>query len=106
MTAVWQTCVSPTIKVAEHLLRFSRDGAKTPGKSWITNSDQMLANVLDSWIACFPINAFVYCRRTYGAIWLAEDPAPSGADDGLLLLCPIIEMREPNVYFMCQITRW
>lgn len=65
---------------------------KTPGKSWITNSDQMLAIVLEFMDHVLPKQRVVIVGESYGG-YLARGmihrrPAQI---DGLLLLCPLIE---------------
>ncbi len=64
---------------------------KTPGKEWITNSDQMLDIVLDFIDQVIPSERFVLAGDSYGG-YLARGiiyrrPA---VVDGLLLICPMI----------------
>lgn len=68
---------------------------KTPGKSWITNSDQMLAIVLEFMDHVLPNQHVVIAGESYGG-YLARGmihrrPAQI---DGLLLLCPLIEAEK------------
>jgi pimeloyl-ACP methyl ester carboxylesterase len=64
---------------------------KTPGKEWITNSDQMLDVVLDFIDRVMPGQRFILAGESYGG-YLARGviyrkPEPV---DGLLLFCPLI----------------
>ncbi|MDY0095123.1 MAG: alpha/beta hydrolase [Candidatus Vecturithrix sp.] len=65
---------------------------KTPGKSWITNSDQMLAIVLEFMDRVLPDQRVVIAGESYGGYlargMIQRRPAQI---DGLLLLCPLIE---------------
>jgi pimeloyl-ACP methyl ester carboxylesterase len=64
---------------------------KTPGKEWITNSDQMLSIILEFMDQVIPNQRFVLAGDSYGS-YLARGiiyrrPA---VVDGLLLICPMI----------------
>lgn len=65
---------------------------KTPGKSWITNSDQMLSIVLEFMDAVLPNQHVVIAGESYGGYLargiIRQRPAQV---DGLFLLCPLIE---------------
>ena len=65
---------------------------KTPGKPWITNSDQMLAVVLEFMDSVLPNQRVVIAGESYGG-YLARGVIHrrSTQVDGLLLLCPLIE---------------
>ncbi|GAK55769.1 hydrolase [Candidatus Vecturithrix granuli] len=65
---------------------------KTPGKSWITNSDQMLSIVLEFMDQMFPNQRVIIAGESYGG-YLARGiikQRPMQVD-GLFLLCPLIE---------------
>jgi len=64
---------------------------KTPGKEWITNSDQMLDVVLDFTDQVIPGQRFVLAGESYGG-YLARGVIYRKPElvDGLLLICPMI----------------
>jgi len=64
---------------------------KTPGKEWITNSDQMLDIVLEFIDQVIPGRCFVLAGDSYGG-YLARGVIyrKPGLVDGLLLICPMI----------------
>jgi pimeloyl-ACP methyl ester carboxylesterase len=64
---------------------------KTPGKKWITNSDQMLDVVLDFIDQVIPDQRFVLAGDSYGG-YLARGVIYRKLElvDGLLLICPMI----------------
>ncbi|TEU16112.1 MAG: alpha/beta hydrolase [Anaerolineales bacterium] len=87
-------CLEP---IFEHRSRWQRiypdlpGMGKTPGKKWITNSDQMLDIVLEFIDQVIPGQRFVLAGDSYGC-YLARGiiyrrPA---VVDGLLLICPLI----------------
>ena len=64
---------------------------KTPGKEWITNSDQMLDVVLDFMDQVLPGQRFALAGESYGG-YLARGVIyrKPALVDGLLLICPLI----------------
>lgn len=64
---------------------------KTPGKEWITNSDQMLDVVLDFIDQVIPGQRFVLAGESYGG-YLARGVIYRKPElvNGLLLICPMI----------------
>ena len=64
---------------------------RTPGKDWITNSDQMLDVVLSCIDTIIPAQHFVIAGDSYGG-YLARGIAYRAPErvDGLLLICPMI----------------
>lgn len=87
-------CMEPIFKHRSGWKRIYPDlpgMGKTPGKEWITNSDQMLDIVLDLIDQVIPGQRFVLAGESYGG-YLARGiiyrrPA---LVDGLLLICPMI----------------
>jgi pimeloyl-ACP methyl ester carboxylesterase len=87
-------CMEPIFKYRSGWQRIYLDlpgMGKTPGKGWITNSDQMLDVVLDFIDQVIPGQRFALAGESYGG-YLARGiiycrPA---LVDGLLLICPMI----------------
>jgi len=87
-------CMEPIFKHRSGWQRIYLDlpgMGKTPGKEWITNSDQMLDVVLDFMDQVIPGQRFALAGESYGG-YLARGiiyrrPA---LVDGLLLICPMI----------------
>lgn len=63
---------------------------KTPGRSWITGSDEMLKVVLEFIDGILPNQHFVVAGESYGG-YLARGVIKQRTDliDGLLLICPV-----------------
>jgi pimeloyl-ACP methyl ester carboxylesterase len=67
---------------------------RTPGKPWITGSDQMLEVVLAFIDAVIPNRHFLVAGQSYGG-YLARGVVNKRAAmvDGLLLICPMVDER-------------
>ncbi len=87
-------CMEPIFKHRDGWQRiyFDLPGmGKTPGKEWITSSDQMLDIVLDFIDCVIPGQRFVLAGESYGG-YLARGIIHRRPElvDGLLLICPLI----------------
>ena len=87
-------CMEPIFRQREGWQRiyFDLPGmGKTPGKSWITNSDQMLDVVIEFIEHVIPNQSFVLAGESYGG-YLARGIIQHklASVDGLLLICPLI----------------
>jgi pimeloyl-ACP methyl ester carboxylesterase len=87
-------CLEPILKHRSGWQRIYPDlpgMGKTPGKEWITNSDQMLDVVLDFIDQVIPGQRFALAGESYGG-YLARGVIyrKPALVDGLLLICPMI----------------
>ncbi len=87
-------CMEPIFKQRSGWQRIYPDlpgMGKTPGKAWITSSDQMLDIVLEFIDQVIPGQCFVLAGESYGG-YLARGIIYRKPElvDGLLLICPLI----------------